>query len=225
MAAAPLEKDWSRFVVVSFVLIAITVAWLLPIGFSQLLRVGPPRTSAQGQEIPPVPSQLGLWVGTSLPADSSAFMGWLGTSGVSLMEYHLGQEPPVWFSQVAGFRNRAARHPSEPRRTGDVLQILEREPVPVYANGRERQVMRLVLERGGERYETWYWFTADGRATPSYYRQQLWLLMDSIRRHPMTGALIQVSTPVDSPAQTRRRLLAFFTSWDQLATQSTGHAL
>ena len=155
-----------------------------------------------------VPAQIGPWVGTILPVDKRA-IEILETSDVSMTEYRLGQEPPVWFAQVAGFGNRAAFHPPEICYVGSHYEVLERQRIPVLVNGRELDVMRLVIRQGPKRFEAWYWFTANGRVTANYYRQQLWLLADTIRGKSSSGTLVRISTPVEDVDTSRRRLLTF----------------
>ena len=167
------------------------------------------------QPIAPVPSQVGLWSGTSLAVDERT-RAILETDEVVLMEYRLSeQEPPVWFALEGGFGKRAAFHPPELCYVGSNFDILAREPVTVSANGRARRVMRLVIAQGGQEVEAWYWFTAAGRVTHNYYQQQLWLILDAILRKPSEGTLVRISTPLgDSPEASHRRLLAFLTSFE-----------
>jgi EpsI family protein len=133
----------------------------------------------------------------------------LETPDVALMEYRTGQEPPVWLAQVAGFGTRAAFHPPELCYVGSHFEVLARVPIVLEAAGARRRVMRLVVAQGNERFEAWYWFTANGRVTPSYYRQQLWLVADTIRRRPVSGMLLRISTPIDDPTRTHQRLQTF----------------
>lgn len=163
----------------------------------------------------PVPLQLGLWTGTPLSV-SQRTVEILETEDVNLMEYHLGNEPPLWFAQVAGFGTRAAFHPPELCYVGSHYEVLERSRMTIFVNGSPRQLMRLVLSQGADRFESWYWFTASDRTTPNYYQQQLWLVMDSIRHKPMSGMLVRISTPLDNPQRAERRLLAFVTAWDAM---------
>ena len=181
--------------------------------FAWLLWAGESRAKAPMEEATPVPSRLGLWTGKPLEVTERA-REILETDDVTLMEYRLGQEPPLWFARVAGFGNRAAFHPPELCYVGSHYEVLAREPITVLVNGAPRRLMRLVIGQGKERYESWYWFTANDRVTPNYYQQQLWLVMDSIRRRPMSGTLVRISTPLDHPERAKRRLLAFVTQWD-----------
>jgi len=159
------------------------------------------------------PGQLGLWVGKALPVDHRA-VDVLETDQVALMEYWLGAEPPVWFAQVAGFGTRAAFHPPELCYVGSHYEVVERTPITVLVQGHPRRLMRLVISQKDRRYEAWYWFTANGRVTPSYYEQQLWLAADSIHHKPMSGTLVRISTVLDDPAAAHRRLLAFITAFE-----------
>ena len=182
--------------------------------FAWLLWAGQSSARATTQLTPPVPSQLGPWVGTPVPVEQRA-LEILETDDVTLMDYRLGKsEPPVWFAQVAGFGKRAAFHPPELCYVGSHFEVLERGPISVMVNGETRQVMRLVIGQGKERFEAWYWFTADGQVTPNYYQQQIWLLRDAMRRKPMSGTLVRISTRLDESERAHRRLLAFVTSWD-----------
>ena len=181
--------------------------------FAWLLWAGESRAKPAAEDATPVPSQLGLWTGKPLEASARA-LEILETHDVALMEYHLGQEPPLWFARVAGFGNRAAFHPPELCYVGSHYEVLAREPITVLVNGKSRRLMRLVISQGKERYESWYWFTANDRVTPNYYQQQLWLVMDSIHRRPMSGTLVRISTPLEDSESTTRRLLAFVTQWD-----------
>lgn len=162
-----------------------------------------------------VPDQIGPWAGKPVPVEQRA-LDILETDDVILKEYRLGEaDPPVWFALVAGFGNRAAFHPPELCFVGSHFQILKREPVTVMANGKSRDVMRLVIEQDGTQFESWYWFTANGKITPNYYQQQAWLVLKAIKQEPSSGTLVRISTTIDAdPDAARRRLLGFLTSFD-----------
>ena len=187
--------------------------------FAWLLRAGQPVSTLSPTA--QTPAAVGPWSGTPL-TDPGVAPAAQDSGSVALMEYRLGQEPPVWLSEVDGVGTRAAFHPPELCFVGSNLEILERTPITVFANGTSHRVMRLVVGQDGRRYESWYWFTADGRVTPSYYQQQLWLTVDSVRREPATGTLTRISTPsADGPDASRRRLLAFFTSLTSRSVSAT----
>lgn len=164
---------------------------------------------------PAAPRTLaGVWTGTALPNDPRS-LSLHGTDDVTLMEYRLGQEPPVWLVRIGGFGTRAVFHPPEICYVGSDFEVLERGPITVLVNGETRRVMRLVVAQRGERREAWYWFTAGGRTTPSYLTQQFWLVADALRRRPSAGTLVHISSPMENPQAVSRRLLAFLAALDR----------
>ena len=180
-------------------------------GFTWLLAAGKPSTGTAPLSAP-LPPIVGSWTGTPV-AVSQQTVAILETDDVALMEYRLDPAPPVWVAQVAGFGNRAAFHPPELCYVGSHFEVLERGVIVVPAQGQDRTLMRLVVGQQGHRFEAWYWFTANGRVTPNYYQQQLWLLTDAIQRKPISGTLMRLSTLLDDPAASHQRLLDFFTTF------------
>ncbi len=189
-----------------------------------ILRVGEPAHAVLSEGGHDVPTRLGLWTGRPLEVTDRA-KEILETGDVALMEYRLGDEPPVWFAQVAGVGTRAAFHPPELCYIGSHFEVLEREPITILVNSVRRRVMRLVVAQDGKRFEAWFWFTANGRASPNYYQQQAWLVMDAMRGRPMSGTLVRLSTSMRDPASSHRRLLAFVTSLESRANYLTRHDL
>ena len=159
------------------------------------------------------PDHLGLWRGTPIAVEER-IPAILETEDIAIMEYRMGEEPPVWVSRVGGFETRASFHPPELCYVGSNFEVLERGPMTVMIKGAPHRLMRLVIRQGQRSFEAWYWLTANGRVTPSYYQQQLWLIVDAIRRQPLSGELVRISTPLDDPKSAHRRLLAFLTSFD-----------
>ena len=185
---------------------------------------GAPASSAAvpvAASAPAAPTRLGEWAGREMPLDQRVF-DILETHDVIAAEYQRGTEPVVWFAQVSGFGNRTAFHPPEICLTGSHFEILERGPIVLSMAGHPRQVMRLVISQGGQRYEAWYWFTANGRVTSNYYRQQWWLLTDAVRGRPLAGTLVRISTPLDDATAARQRLMAFMAQLEQ-ASPGTAH--
>ena len=193
----------------------LAAAAVLAVGW-WLLRAAAAPSRASALPEPPTPSRLaGVWTGTVLPNDPRS-LSLLETDDVTLMEYHLGQEPPVWFVRVGGFGgNRAAFHPPELCYVGSDFNVLERGSMTALIGGRAHRLMRLVVAHQGQRREAWYWFTADGRTTPSYLTQQWWLMVDALRHRPAAGTLVHISTPMENPSAVSRRLLAFLAALDR----------
>lgn len=162
----------------------------------------------------PAPAAVGSWSGKSIAIDQRVFEI-LETQDVVTMEYRTPDESqPMWLAQVAGFGNRTAFHPPEICYVGSHFEVFERGPIEVTAGGRPRTLMRLVIGQGEQRYEAWYWFTANGRVTPNYYQQQWWLVTDALKGRQASGTLMRLSTPMDSAEASHRRLASFLTSWE-----------
>lgn len=197
------------------------VAFALLVAAGTVLWAGQLRAKPSVSASDPVPTRLGDWQGQSIPVEARA-IEILETSDVALMEYARQSEAaPVWLAQVSGFGNRAAFHPPELCYVGSHFEVLERGPVTVSVHGVPRRLMRLVIAQKGERFEAWYWFTANGRVTPNYYQQQAWLMLDAVAGKPMSGTLVRISTPSDDPSKTQQRLLAFVTAWDTAQQNAT----
>ncbi len=188
------------------------IALLVLVGFGRILWTGEAPTKAQ--QLTGVPAQVGLWVGTPLEV-AELEQRVLEGGDLRVMEYRMGEEPPVWLALEGGIGKRASFHPPEICYVGSEFEILEREPMTFIAGGAPRRLMRLVISRNDKPYEAWYWFTADDRMTHNYYQQQLWLVLDAIRGKRTFGTLVRISTPADSPEATYRRLLAFLSSYTE----------
>ena len=172
---------------------------------------GRPAASLQAlQPAPTMPMQIGAWVGHPVAVDART-IEILETDDVTLVDYHAPDHASVSLARVAGFGNRAAFHPPELCFVGSHFDVLDRAPIDVAIDGRTHRVMRLVVRQGTERFEAWYWFTANGRVTHNYYRQQWWLLGDSLRGRPSSGTLMRLLTS-DADGRAGDRLRAFFDS-------------
>ena len=169
--------------------------------------------AASAAQLPAIPVQVGQWQGRPLTVGNRV-LEILETDNVSLMEYRLEAGQPVWLAYVAGFGNRAAFHPPEICYVGSHYEVLERGPINVDVNGHPRRFMRLLIGQNNERYEAWYWFTANGRVTHNYYQQQVWLLQDTIRGRHSSGTLVRLSTPANDQAASHQRLLDFSKAWE-----------
>jgi len=163
-------------------------------------------STAQHQEFP---RQLGAWQGKPLE-DVNATAQIIGTPAIGLMEYRRGEsEPPIWFFHVVGFGRQEVFHPPELCYLGSHYEILEQGVVSVTVNGAPQTVKRLLISQHQERFEVWYWLTANGRMTPSYSQQQLWLLGELVKANPTVGTLVRLVTPLDHPGRAHDRLVSF----------------
>ncbi len=158
-----------------------------------------------------MPLTLGSWQGSVILVDAKT-IAILETNAVALMEYRRGSESPIWLARVEGFGKRAAFHPPELCYVGSHYEVLERAPLTVMVKGKPTRVMRLLIGLKEQRFEAWYWFTANGRVTPNYYQQQWWLVLDAVRGIPSSGTLVRISTLEDDPTRSHQRLQDFMSA-------------
>lgn len=184
---------------------------LVVMGLAGWLVWAGPSSAKATQPGPVIPEQLGPWHGVPRDVDART-LEILQTDDVRSLEFRRGGEPAVWVSQVAGFGNRATFHPPELCYVGSHFQVLERRQITVRIQGKPQRVMRLLLGQKGKRYEAWYWFTVNGRMTPNYYQQQLWLVKEAILGRASGGTLVRIVTSHEDPAKAAERLGAFMDS-------------
>jgi len=58
------------------------------------------------------------------------------------------------------------------------------------------KMIKLLLEKGGQRQIVLYWFQSRGRFISSEYIQKLYLVIDSIIRHRTDGSFVRLIAPV-----------------------------
>lgn len=83
------------------------------------------------------------------------------------------------------------------------------EPVKGF-HGRSMNVIRLLLEKGGEKQVVLYWFQSRGRIISSEYMQKIWLVVDSITKQRTDGSFVRLISPVNGEEEnTLERLKGF----------------
>lgn len=156
-----------------------------------------------------IPLNLGEWRGEHLEVEDRT-VEILETDDVALMAYHKPDaQQPVWLAHVAGLGQRAAFHPPELCYIGSHFEVVERGPIEVAGNDETVSVMRLLLNKEGENFLAWYWFTAEDRMTVNYYHQQWWLVQATFLGRKPSGSLVRISTPADDVAAAHERLKSF----------------
>ena len=58
------------------------------------------------------------------------------------------------------------------------------------------KVIKLDLQKDGEKQIVLYWFQSRGRIIASEYMQKIWLVVDSITRHRTDGSFVRLISPV-----------------------------
>ena len=68
--------------------------------------------------------------------------------------------------------------------------------MPLAESGRSIKVNRAIMEKGGYRQLSYFWFPMRGRVLTNAYEMKLYTFWDSLTRQRTDGALVRLITPV-----------------------------
>jgi EpsI family protein len=71
------------------------------------------------------------------------------------------------------------------------------------ASGKMHQVGEYIIANGDSRQFVIYWYEAHGRSVANEYKAKIYMVMDAMRLNRTDGALVRVTTPIDSNAGTK----------------------
>lgn len=143
------------------------------------------------------PMQVGEWAGGEMPMDKRVYEI-LGTDKVLLRQYADKKDEKVWFAVVYGEQNRQSFHPPEYCYLGSGNVELLNKTTAKIAIGEQKfmDVNKLIFQMGGYKQLVLYWFTAGGLMTESYYKQQVYFVMNQLKYRKTGGTLVRVSTTI-----------------------------
>lgn len=176
----------------------IAVIVLLTISLLGLLYLGQSRGSASSEiGLEDIPYTIGEWRGRDLSVSERTY-ALLETEDLLVREYTNPRGEQVWLAIVYCASNRSAFHPPEICYLGGGTELLDKGVIEIRdsAHFLTMRVNKLLMEERAGKRVAWYWFTAGGRVTSNYYRQQCYILLDELRRNRGGGALVRVSTLV-----------------------------
>lgn len=70
------------------------------------------------------------------------------------------------------------------------------EMVEVDGQSEPIKIIKLLLQKGGEKQIVFYWFQSRGRIISSEYMQKIWLVIDSIFKHRTDGSFVRLISPI-----------------------------
>lgn len=153
-----------------------------------------------------IPVQIGGWKGKDIPISERVYKI-LETKDVLTREYSNARGGRVDLTIVYSGTSRAAFHPPEICYLGGGRELLNKNQEEIEIGGpgknsRLRANKLLMKDKFGLEI-AWYWFTAGSKVTENYYLQQCYFIRDELRRNPVGGSLIRVSTRTvsDDPLQ------------------------
>jgi EpsI family protein len=156
-----------------------------------------------------LPLEIGPWLGQELPIPQYV-IDILETDDVVQRNYmRMGRagEPGVEMAIVYSANNRRVAHPPEVCYQGSgweasSRQLLEAPDLP--------PLMRVVMTHGPTRDLVLYCYQSGEELTANYYRQQLNIMRNVLRRRATASALIRFSSHITgTEAETQARMLDF----------------
>lgn len=86
----------------------------------------------------------------------------------------------------------------------------DQEPLVFQKGEIPSSVIRLLLQKGGEKQIVLYWFHSRGRIIGSEYMQKIWLVIDSMTKRRTDGAFVRLISPIIKSEETTDKLLTEF---------------
>lgn len=144
------------------------------------------------------PMKVGEWTGKDLPVDKKVY-DILGTDKVLLREYANLKDEKICFAVVYGEQKRQSFHPPEYCYLGSGnSELLDKRRVEVKLDEKKSmEVNELTFLVGSSEQLVLYWFGAADKTTPSYYKQQIYFVLNQLSSRGGGGTLVRVSTTLD----------------------------
>jgi EpsI family protein len=159
------------------------------------------------------PMKLDGYQGKDLPLEQKVY-DILNTDTIILRKYSKEeQQIPIWFLIVYGEQDRTSFHPPEYCYLGGGdVEILNKGVEILDLKEEQLSVNKLLLKMPAHRQLVYFWFTAGKKITSSYYKQQMFFVMEQMKRNKIGGTLIRVSTAIpegQTEEQAKQRLIDF----------------
>lgn len=144
------------------------------------------------------PLLIGDWKGEDVTLDKSVYEI-LETTDVFIRRYKDKDQDEVELAVVYSGRDRQAFHPPEICYIGAGAQLTGQSKED-FSLGQDMSLSlnRLDMNYSGGKVKAWYWFLVGDRFVGSFYKQQLYFILDALRGKKLQGALIRVSVNGDS---------------------------
>lgn len=163
-----------------------------------------------------LPSQLGPWSGTDLSIDSETLQV-LGPGDFLLREYRDDDSPrsvaDLFIAYFPSQRVGDTIHSPKNCLPGSGWTPIQNRKITLSLPGHTPfPANRYVIVKGDARSIVLYWYWAHDRGLASEYVSKYYQIADSVRMHRSDGALVRISSPMnssESPEEAEHRLLPF----------------
>jgi len=142
------------------------------------------------------PAKIAEYESKEIVLDDEIFV-LLETDNIIMREYSKPGEPPILFYLIFDPEATKASDPPENCLRGDD-RVITSKTVESLSERSEAdfKVNRLIVEKNADKHLYVYWFIAGDKFTHSYFRQRLELMGASLRRNPLSGGQVRISTMV-----------------------------
>lgn len=193
---------------------AVAVALVL-VCASWMVRQPPVAAAGLARSLSSMPQEIAGWTGEDVPLDPDTRRA-LGMDDYLQRVYARdtgGAEAPVgvYIAYYASQRQGDAIHSPLNCLPGTGWQPVSRDRVRVAGTASGLfTANRLVVQKGRERQEVFYWYDGRGRRLASEYMNKLLLIVDGVRENRTDAALVRLSTRIDTSSQQADRRLQTF---------------
>ena len=140
------------------------------------------------------PQVLGEWEGEDIDVGKHV-TDILGTNDVLLRRYRDKEGDSLILTIVYSKSRRDSFHPPEYCYIGGGAQLADRLKEKIYIkDGGSLTTNKLILKHPHGTIKAWYWYAVGDNFTDSYYLQQVYFALSSLKGIKKGGALIRVST-------------------------------
>lgn len=159
-----------------------------------------------------LPLDFNGWHGQEIAVDKRT-LEILETSDVLMRNYKREENTPVQLCIVYASNNRKVSHPPEVCYIGSGWSLEEKGSLLLSTQPGNKpafKVVKLVIERGGEKNLVLYWYKCNDEFTANYYWQQITIVRKGILNGKSTSGLIRVSTQIDDNEDVSRARIQDF---------------
>ncbi|ACN15076.1 hypothetical protein HRM2_19750 [Desulforapulum autotrophicum HRM2] len=159
---------------------------------------------------------IGPWTGTTSTFDQKVY-DILGVEDSILASYETpdGRDVQLYVGFYQSQKEGDLIHSPKNCMPGSGWNILRSsiEPVDVGQNnnGKNINVIKLILVKDSQKQVVLYWFQSRGRIISSEYMQKIWLVIDSITKHRTDGSFVRLISPVVENEDKTLEILKDFT--------------
>jgi len=141
-----------------------------------------------------VPYKIDKWQGKDIELDER-ILQILGTDKVILREYRTPENDVIWLYIVYCEKDRTRFRPPEYCYIGSgEAELIERDLVNIPISKESLLVNRLIFQTPNGMQMVLFWFMVNEKMFASYYKQQLYIVLNTLTGKGYQGAMVRLSS-------------------------------